>query len=356
MSRKEARDRAESTVRAAAAETERVVTLATVSGRRALQRLYRILRQSDRELDERIRVWHNLRGDDLAQRFSEADAIAYRAQTNMAINRVRLALQNITTESAQAHIEQGVQSTIRTLESLEESFVGISRPLRVAQAAEVAGIVDVTSRSLLRRYATSANRYGVAMIGRMESTIATGLTSGLSRRDMVASLVGKYPGPRHNVSMASIVENGVVKVTRVAEIPEGLFVRHKYWAERIVRTETANSYNAAKANTLVRAQADDFPDLKKKIVAHFDARTAYDSVYVHGQVQPPNGDFHDGAGRVYQHPPARPNDRETVIPWRDDWPELQSTRPKSESFVKERYEAMTPKAKGRAVAPAGVTP
>lgn len=107
-----------------------------------------------------------------------------------------------------------------------------------------------------------------------------------------------------------------------------LTTAHGYYALDAAYTgNTAYAYNAANQATISTAKVVDFPDLQKKILAHFDNRTAPDSIYVHGQIRPVAGLFHDGAGREYLHPPARPNDRETVIPWRPVWHELPATAP-----------------------------
>ena len=144
---------------------------------------------------------------------------------------------------------------------------------------------------------------------------------------MVTSLVG-LRGPRREVTLrTTVLPNGELLRLDVRDIPPGLFVRYRSWAERIVRTETAYAYNASRMETLHEAKARDFPDLGKKILATFDPRTAADSVAVHGQVRELREAFVDGAGRVYQHPPARPNDRETVIPWRSGWQDVAASRP-----------------------------
>lgn len=99
---------------------------------------------------------------------------------------------------------------------------------------------------------------------------------------------------------------------------------------------TSYAYNAAKLDTFSQLRRDGLPSLKKKIVAHFDRRTAPDSIAVHGQIRDvdgPNSYFVDGDARVYQHPPARPNDRETVLPWLEEWGESEATRPLSPSEV-----------------------
>jgi hypothetical protein len=167
--------------------------------------------------------------------------------------------------------------------------------------------------------------------------IQVGLTSGATVDQMVASLVA-HGGPKGlRVSLvAKEVAPGVVQRIREGRFKQGLFVERKYWAERIVRTEVAYAYNGAAMEGLHALKKEGEP-VKKKIVATFDARTAADSIAVHGQVRELDQPFVDGAGRVYQHPPARPHDRETVLGWFDHWAETPSSEPPTES---ERAAAM----------------
>lgn len=51
----------------------------------------------------------------------------------------------------------------------------------------------------------------------------------------------------------------------------------------------------------------------KQLLAVHDNRTGRDSVYVDLQMQRLMDPFHDNMGRVYQHPPNRPNDRESMV-------------------------------------------
>lgn len=105
----------------------------------------------------------------------------------------------------------------------------------------------------------------------------------------------------------------------VADILQRSVVAERYKAERIVRTEMAQAYNAAHQQTLYEARdSGQVPGLKKSCVAVFDSRTALDSYPVHGQVRELEAPFIDGEGRRYQHPPGRPNDREKEIPWLEE--------------------------------------
>jgi len=91
----------------------------------------------------------------------------------------------------------------------------------------------------------------------------------------------------------------------------------RYWAERIVRTETMGAYNRAGWET-IRAADDELGDMVKILCATFDNRTGWDSYQVHGQIRRPDEAF-EWAGGFYQHPPNRPNDREVVLPHRLSW-------------------------------------
>jgi hypothetical protein len=119
----------------------------------------------------------------------------------------------------------------------------------------------------------------------------------------------------------------------------------RWQAERIVRTESLWAYNSAQADA-IEASAEELPDLEMRWTEYIDdatgqrldLRVAGDSVVMHGQVVPPGSMFifpNDYAdllddpkelkacarfvGRSWAHPPMRPNDRSSLIPWRRDW-------------------------------------
>lgn len=320
---------ADRAVRTSVYRTGLLIDQKTPEGRAAAQRLIRLLTDADGILAAKLTRESEAHGGPDA-RFTGASAISYRRQIGEVVQLVTGRLNGLTAQQARTAIATSMADTIGLLETLEQRFSGVARPLRVRQAQTIAGVAEQTRSTLLRQHATSVDRYGNAMIAKMEQTLGVGLVGGLTQAEMVASLTG-HGGPTGAVSMAAVVRDGVVVRLRVEEIPEGLFQRYRYWAQRIVRTETANAYSAARLDGLYAARTHDFPDLKKKILAVFDNRTAPDSLGVHGQVRELEGFFQDGAGRSYQRPPARPNDRETVIPWREHWPDTSSTAPLSPS-------------------------
>lgn len=321
--------------------TAQVVSLRDARGRRSAEALAELLREADRNLSARLRAEGARFGDPHA-RFTGASAEAYRAQIRVSLEHVQNRLGGMTEAQSRAAIQESVDQTTTLLGTLEERFTGITRSLRVRQAAVMDRIVRETGASLLAQHATSVDRYGEAMVQRYERTIRAGLLSGASQDEMVAALTG-HGGPTGMVSMSARVgADGNVIRLREEEIPEGLFVRHRYWAERIVRTETAHAYQEARIQSLAESKALDMPDLQKKIMAVFDNRTAPDSMAVHGQVRELDAYFQDGAGRQYLRPPGRPNDRETVVPWRPHWDETPTTRPLTPGQVAEAIQEGQP--------------
>lgn len=297
--------------------------MADERGRDQLLALRELLGEADRRLARKLQA-EGRRFGALDARFTGAQALAYSAQIRLALDRVQARILGLTEQRAGFVLEHATSSTARLLAGLERRFTGVAITPRIAEADAIAGITRQTTALMLPRYATSVDRYGSAMIGEFQRRIAVGLVGGMTQEEMIEELTG-HGGPAGEVSLRARVVGGQVVRTQTEQIPEGLFRRYRSWAERIVRTETAAAYNEAKLRSLGAMQAD-MPDVRKKIVAIFDNRTAEDSVAVHGQVRKLDESFRDGAGRVYLRPPARPNDRETLIPWRESWPETRATR------------------------------
>ncbi len=310
--------RVDATLRASLGRADRVVTATDRAGRAANAELLRDLEAADRLLRRRLRRYA---ASD--ERFTPASMLSYQRQIALVRRRVEASLSGIVATSTEAAATAGYSETFRLLAALDARFSGIARPLRLRPAAAMMRSLRADSSLLIQR-ATSVDRYGSAMIAEFETRMRRGLIAGVSQRDMVDDLCG-HGGPTGTVSLAAReTPTGVVRLVE-EEIPEGLFVRYRSWAWRIVRTETARAYSIARMEGLFE-QRQAFPELRKKILATFDNRTAFDSVVVHGQIRRLEEPFVDGAGRVYLQPPARPNDREVVIPWLPEWEETPITR------------------------------
>lgn len=234
-------------------------------------------------------------------RFTEAHMVVYSKQIELVTEYVTRRLGGMTAKESWNACQSSVKTTAADIATLDKLFTGIATPLKLYDAGVMAGIAKNTQNSLLVQHQTSVARYGQAMIGEFRSIMRDGLLTGTFTHKMVDDLVA-HGGPG------------------------GLFQAKRYWAARIVRTEVAHAANASRLATIIEAQKD-FPDMGKKILATFDTRTAQDSMWVHGQVRAPQDLFQDGAGRQYLRPPGRPNDRETIVPWRLSWPETEYARP-----------------------------
>ena len=301
------------------ARAQALITLGTPQGRRAAQEILILLVAADASLARRLAAWNALHGGG-DMRFTEASMLAYRSQMADVLVYVKARLAGITETEAMNAARTSAVSTSRLFATLEHEFTGIAIPLRLDEAT-----VMRLRPSLLARHATSVDRYGMSMINVIQQTMAQGFVEGVSQHEMTNRLV-RMGGPRGLVSVrATEVSPNVVLRLAEEDIPEGLFVRHRYWAERIVRTEVAEAQNAVNFEAIGEGIRE-FPDMKKKILAVMDKRTAWDSIGVHGQVKAENENFRDGAGREYLRPPARPNDRETIIPWRTGRPDTEHSR------------------------------
>lgn len=107
------------------------------------------------------------------------------------------------------------------------------------------------------------------------------------------------------------------------------------WAERILRTETAYANNRANWQTMNEAN-EQLGDGVKILCATFDDRAAADSYAVHGQIRRLTEPFDTWTGS-FMHPPARPNDREVVVPHRLSWPVPDELKPKTDAEVAARW-------------------
>lgn len=314
-------------------------------------RVLALLEQADRDLKKRLGP---MAKSDPGLRFTDAQAMAYQKQIDVSIRYVKQRLLGLTDKRARLAIQKNVRSTAREIGSLNRLFTGVATPLRLREVATMAGITDRVVQSRIGQSATSVDRYGAGMEADFQTIMRKGMIAGVSQSQMVDALVG-HGGPRGpKVSTLARVDLATGKVVRLKEeaIPEGLFVKKRYWAERVVRTEVAHGQNEARLQTIQRSKETDFPDMGKKILAMMDMRTAMDSIGVHGQVRPTDGLFQDGAGRQYLRPPARPNDRETIVPWRLSWEETAYSAPMPPAEVAQLQQAHDPpgKAKQAAVA------
>lgn len=323
----------------AQAEAERVLTVglaqadANVSmrsraGRDSAREILEMLERADAEL--RRRLDREAKRFGVTERFTAAGLFAYQRQVELVQEFVRRRLDGVSARQVRHGMREGWEQTVGLLGRLETAYSGSVRPLRIDTARMFNERTYGLRASLLRQHATSMDRYGQEMEREVRQTLQTNILAGGTFSQAVDQIV-ELRGPTGRVSMAAReLPDGTVERIRLERIPGGLFKRYRYWAMRIVRTETAYAQNGAGYEAIRAAREHDFPDMQKKILAMMDNRTYPDSIAVHGQIRAVDATFLDGAGREYLYPPARPNDREVVIPWRPAWTETETSSPRPE--------------------------
>lgn len=268
----------------------------------ARKELLRLLREANEDLRERLKS-RNVRG---ATKLAVAQMQVARAEIADAVRRVEGKVRDHLTSKSLGLGRLGIRHAVETVQMGEKHFRGVTFELPVERALKMNHRLTGSRATLMRQHEASVARYGKHMIREFERQMRLGIVTGQTQDAIVDRLVA-HGGP------------------------EGLFVEKRWWAERVVRTELMYSYNDAQ-QVGIEEQALEFRDMRRIILAHFDRRTAMDSVFVHGQIVRVDEPFVDGDGRVYMLPPARPNDREIVQPYRLAWPvpETWMPRPKAE--------------------------
>ncbi len=225
--------------------------------------------------------------------------------------------------------EMAANGTIEYMTQADELFRGVGQqPLALREASVLDSAKMGAKASMLRRIALAGTaddptadptahpaqlgvmqRYGLNTIGEFEKILRVGV---LTRKD----------------------------ITEVAgDLTEASpFLRGKpaFWAERIARTEMMGAYNRASWESQREINDQVGGDMVKILSATFDTRTAADSYAVHGQIRRPDEAFETWYGFM-QHPPARPNDREVVVPHRIAWPIPKYLAWKTEDEIAARW-------------------
>jgi hypothetical protein len=220
--------------------------------------------------------------------------------------------QRLGDASAAATVEtqrDALDAAIRNIRRGEREFgSGATVTLPIEEAARFQGVLDRRKTSLLKQNRTSMARYGAGLVKRIEGELAVSLATGETTHE------------------------ATTRVARTADV--------EFWrAERIVRTEQAWAYNATQRDAITQSAKDLDEELYMRWTelvddyshAKLDDRVGDDSVAMHGQVARPGEAFRmpSGAKGVagslrdgeWEHPPNRPHDRATLMPWSPAWDE-----------------------------------
>lgn len=285
---------------------ERATSLAQRAGS---QKTRKLLERAQRDLEKRIADAEGLRGPGEGS-FTAVQLRVTLRQVEDVLRQLRGGLHRAVLDAGKISAEQAAQGTLTYLQEQERRFTGISvQPLALDQAAIVDQAVSGAQSSVLRRLMSDpADPRGRGILDRYGDAVVTSFEDQLQ-----LALVARRPWEQVRQSL----------------VDESPFLQGApaHWAERIVRTETMYASNATNMSTLVQADQV-LGDMVKILSATFDSRTAADSYAVHGQIRRMSEPFDTWQGRV-MHPPARPNDREIVVPHRVSWPIPAYLEPRS---------------------------
>lgn len=172
----------------------------------------------------------------------------------------------------------GRTSLIRQIDVWSSEYAGSIRRIGAVDLAS-----DLLDDGLLEYYRVSRETYGMGAIRRMRDTLARGQLQGETTARLTQRLAD-------DVAI------------------------EQYRAERIVRTEQSFALHRRQLLDVREGYGAEADELwRKQLLATFDSRTGEDSKYVHEQMRRLDEPFRDNEGRVYMHPPNRPNDREAMV-------------------------------------------
>lgn len=290
------------------------VGLATKSG---LDRLLPVLEKANADLKARLTHARGLSGPG-QESFTVAKLESTLLQVRQVLAEVKAGLEKTTLDTGKQAAELAAQSTAAYLRETQAKFKGIHQPLQLKEAMLFDRAVRGTESSLLHRLQGDPKK-GPGILARYG-----------------AQVVEKFEG----VLQQRFAQGATWDDTRKGLIQESPFLQGApaHWAERIVRTEVMGAHGAASWEALREAD-DQLGDMVKILCATFDDRTAADSYAVHGQIRRPAETFETWEGHI-QHPPARPNDREIVVPHRISWPIPDSLKWRTDAEVRARFLSM----------------
>lgn len=194
-----------------------------------------------------------------------------------------------------------------------KTFTGSLQKLPIDVARQLAG----GGTYIIPRIRTSSARYASRVAEDIRQRVLTDLLKGASVRETVDKLVA-HGGPKGWVALRGVKgERGAI----VEKIPEGLFARYRYWAERVVRTELASAYNQ-RALASIHEAARLIPGSQKRWCTD---GTGCPKICdpIDGQTVDVNQSFITPVGAC-DCPPGHPNCRCRVGMWNRTWPRIAS--------------------------------
>lgn len=275
----------------------------------------KLLKEAQKKLNARLRGVEGLKGPG-ADSFTAAQLRGTMAQIRHALAEIRGGVQGVVVDDGKLTAEKAAQHTLEYIQRADQTFSGIASRLPIREAAVLDHAVKGTESSILRRLIGDKKK-GQGILDRYGERTVDDFEKRLQMR-----FLAKTP-------WADVRNELIADSPFLQEAPA-------HWAERIVRTEIMAAHNRAQFEGLRAVNKEVGGGMLKILVSTFDGRTGADSYAVHGQIRRPTQAFEDWY-HAYQHPPNRPNDRETVVPHNMAWPLPPSLAWKSDSEVSARW-------------------
>jgi len=268
---------------------------------RATSALFPALLDARQELVSDLRRWLS-RGVNMDETFTAQHMRAMLAQCRGGLEAMRALRPEVV-----GKLSSGAVAAARLgIEHVESQIVTFSGAFGEAHRIDiaVAGVLAEGRRQLVPRYEKSAARYSEEMQADFRYQLAVGMLKGETIDQMTRRVM-------------QLGERKIGKGGTADEMAEGFFLRQKYNAARLTRTEAINAYNVHHIESLWEANRTDPGYLKRwdaaadgtcKLCRSFD-----------DQVADLDGDFEGLYGVTVQQPTAHPHCRCRIIPWRLSW-------------------------------------
>jgi len=280
-----------------------------------------LLQEAERDLSYRLLSTDGLGGVASNRTFTQEQMRLTLKTIRESLTTLKGGLKKTLIDQGEQAAEQATDTMFSYLSEAGQAFGGYDEIPNIKTVAVLDNARRGVNSSILRRLAAAPEpnkpgrgileRYGEAVIGKFEQQLQVGLITRKAWKDVRESLITESP----------FLQDAPL-----------------YWAERIVRTETIGAYNRANWEVM-RGVDEELGDMCKILCATFDNRTGADSYAVHGQIRKTEEAFDTWQGLI-QHPPARPNDREVIVPHRVAWPIPPYLAWKSDGEIAARWRAL----------------
>jgi hypothetical protein len=258
----------------------------------AMASLLPLLQQARRESNRALADWLS-RHPDGAERFTARhyrDVVRSLGPAIDAYQSMSPAMRDALVKTGHVAAHMAARDVVTEVATLSEALEGLRRQLPI----DVAKVIASGDSYLIPRFANSARRYAGAVGQDIRRMLAIGVIKGESVSQMTDRLQGSK---RYRKAVSGdIAAEGIAG---------NLDDRYRFWAMRVVRTETQSAYNTQLDNTIRQAKQH-IPDLIRRWDASLDRRTCIVCGALHGTTAPIGGAFPDGTTEAPQHPNCVP--------------------------------------------------